>query len=345
LKNVEVYIIYWGPKWNTDSTHIMLKNHLNSFFESVLDSAYISNLREYSVPGQILDAGTFAGSEVINPGLGNPVTDQQVRQQILIEIAKPGVPDRNDNIIYLVAPEQGLFVRRNIASTNCNDPIGTFCGYHDSSQETVGRLRYAVLGYPCTNNRCLPDLDPDAYTRVASQEVFEAITDPDYRSNPGWTGGPVPGFLEVGDVCFEGSVQCPGRFNGFFVNPLWSNRAQRCVIATPLAKAEPTIEEGSRILTTTFAGTQQANDNVIESFLTRSAIQTALAPLIAARLDLRWDAAVGQWQKATVGQFQRMIYYARVMNIDAPTETRGSLWLFNYSTGAFNRIGDFFSLS
>lgn len=99
---------------------------------------------------------------------------------------------------------------------------------------------------------------------------------------------------------------------------------------------------GNRIFGTTFVGTQQANDGVVESFETSDCNLGEALPLGC--VTLRWDAAANQWQKAQLILFQRMIYYARVRNVNGPADTKASLYLYNYTTGLFNLIGNVVSL-
>lgn len=92
LEAVEVFTIFWGSAWQT-SPPSDLASQINDFFKFVVDSALISQLAEYNVPGHSIGHGSFLGSETVTqPALSNSVTDAALQQMLQQPAAMAQLP-------------------------------------------------------------------------------------------------------------------------------------------------------------------------------------------------------------------------------------------------------------
>jgi hypothetical protein len=85
LTSVQVYTIFWGPRWAQQQPLIQ---RLNAFFDFILTSDLIDQLGEYSVPAYRIGHGRRIGSIVLpSPVPHISVTDSGVRHLLQQEIA------------------------------------------------------------------------------------------------------------------------------------------------------------------------------------------------------------------------------------------------------------------
>ena len=211
LANVEVFTLFWGAAWQQDAD---LMQQLNQFYDTILASALIDQLGEYSVPSMPISHGTRAGTiNLANPAPPSSMTDSDVQQFLQSQIAaQNGVPPPTSTSLYFIYLPSGVTV-----SLDGGASCSSFCGYH---QDISGHIYYAVMPYPdCTG--CVGGMQVfDALTSTSSHELCEAITDP----VPG-TGWYDDSNGEIGDIC---SWQTKA-VAGYTVQLEWSNAAGRCV--------------------------------------------------------------------------------------------------------------------
>jgi len=211
LTSVQVFTIFWGTSWSKASGSTMMQN-VNKFFQAILVSPLMTQLKEYSVPGQSIGPGSFIGTKLItaNAPVGS-VTDSGIRKQLKAWIAAKTVPKVTKNTLYFVYLAPGIISVMG-GSKSCQN----YCGYHDA----VGKVYYAVMPYP-TCSGCLGGMAAfDALTGTSSHELCEAITDPVPGS--GWYDH-VNG--EIGDICAWNFKKVAG----YTVQMEWSNAQNRCV--------------------------------------------------------------------------------------------------------------------
>jgi hypothetical protein len=211
LTSVQVFTIFWGAKWGAATGSPMMQN-LNKFFQAIVVSPLMTQLQEYSVPGQSIGPGAFLGTKVItaNAPVGS-VTDSTIRKQLQAWINSKTVPKNTKNSLYFVYLEPGI-VSIMGGSKSCQN----YCGYHDA----VGSVYYAVMPYP-TCAGCLGGMVAfDALTGTSSHEFCEAITDP--VPGAGWYDN-VNG--EIGDICAWNFKKVAG----YTVQMEWSNAQNKCV--------------------------------------------------------------------------------------------------------------------
>jgi len=169
LTNVEVFTIFWGRQWGT-SAAVTLKGKLNAFFKTIVASAAIDQLKEYSVSGKSIGRGTFTGTKTVTAQApAGSVTDTTIRARLKSWIAAGTVPRNTQNSLYFIYLDPGV-VSILGGSRSCQ----SFCGYHNN----VGSVYYAVMPYPSCSG-CLGGMGAfDALTGTSSHELCEAITDP-----------------------------------------------------------------------------------------------------------------------------------------------------------------------
>jgi hypothetical protein len=108
LTSVQVFTIFWGAKWGAATGSPMMQN-LNKFFQAIVGSPLMTQLQEYSVPGQSIGPGSFLGTKLItaNAPVGS-VTDSTIRKQLQAWIASKTVPKNTKNSLYFVYLEPGI---------------------------------------------------------------------------------------------------------------------------------------------------------------------------------------------------------------------------------------------
>ncbi len=249
VTNPDIFLIFWGPLWSSDATHIAAKTALLNFYGDVGTSTYKCAWSESGVAGMAFGNGalhTPTSFEILSDSPGPVLLDSTIQSRIGTEVGLANAAPRTDNTIYVVVPEQGVPVQAGDGSTGCGGSNFVFCGYHDSFAGTGGQYRYAVLPFPCTTNvgTCFADAGLSdvnkAFEVVGSHELAETVTDPD-SSLGGWfsdrTGNENADICRFPDACI-GDVTLNG--NPYSVNSIWSNLAKGCVDGVPCSP--PPIE-------------------------------------------------------------------------------------------------------
>jgi hypothetical protein len=213
LTSVQLFTLFWGAAWDDAAQQTTLQS-LNRFFQFVVASPYLDQLKEYSTPARAIGAGRFAGTVTVrDPAPGTNVSDSAIQHLLQQELASnSGIPAPTANSLYFVLLPPGVSV-----SAGGDRSCQAFCGYHD---HVATQLYYAVVPYPnCAG--CLGNLPPlDALTSVCSHELAEAITDP--IPGQGWYDDD---HGEIGDICAWRNK----KLGAYVVQLLWSNRANACV--------------------------------------------------------------------------------------------------------------------
>ena len=211
LQNVKVHTVFWGTKWSAGPGADLTKK-LNAFFTSIVGSALMTQLGEYSVPGRTIGKGTFHGTTTITDKTpAGHVTDSTIQRQLKAWLKAGRLPPNDPNMLYFVYLDPGV-VSVMGGSKSCQ----SYCGYHNA----VGAIYYAVMPYPLCAG-CLGGMDAfDALTGTSSHELCEAITDPVPGS--GWYDD---AHGEIGDICAWNFK----KVNNYTVQLEWSNEMKRCV--------------------------------------------------------------------------------------------------------------------
>ena len=170
LKKAQVFLIFWGTKWQTAASAAPLVQQIKQFYDDILVSSLLDQLAEYSVPGKAIGHGSLSGSVIITDGAPvGSVTDSSIKAHIKKWIKAKKIPKHTPQTLYFVYLEPGT-VSIMGGSKSCQN----YCGYHNNT----GSIYYAVMPYPsCTG--CLGGLTTlDALTATSSR-----IVRGDYRSN------------------------------------------------------------------------------------------------------------------------------------------------------------------
>lgn len=213
LNAVEVFTVFWGSAWHS-GPRTGLVGRLNEFFDFILSSVLLDQLKEYSVPHYPIGHGKRSGTATLtSPHPGKTVTDRAIQHLLQQEImTNPAFPSPGRNTLYFLYLPPGVAVAQG-GGRSCQ----AFCGYHN---DIGGTIFYAVMPFPgCPN--CLGRLSQfDALTSTSSHELCEAITDP--VPGRGWydhANG------EIGDIC-AWQTKHIGQYT---VQLEWSNQHNRCV--------------------------------------------------------------------------------------------------------------------
>ena len=208
----EVFTIFWGGAWKT-APHSGLVDQVNRFFDFILTSELIDQLKDYSVSRYKIKHGRHIGSAIVTAASPRTsVTDSAIQAFLQQQIAKGTVPKFSANTLYFIYAPPGVRVVMG-GSASCQ----AFCGYHSA---IGGKIFYAVMPYPGCHG-CVGGLAPfDALTSTSSHELCEAITDP--IPGEGWYDD---ANGEIGDMCAWQTK----KIGMYTVQLEWSNKAGRCI--------------------------------------------------------------------------------------------------------------------
>lgn len=262
--NPDVFVIFWGPQWQSDQTHIDAATAIETLYQQIGTSDYACSWGEFAVAPGPVGQGTYAGSDFIAGNPPSPLSDTTIRNMILSEVAANRAPAPTNSTVYVVVPPQGVPVDAG-GATGCGGSNFVFCGYHDSFLSAPNdRVRYAVLPFPCNSGAytCFVDALDNAGTAfqvVGSHELAEVATDPDSGSVGlgGWYNE--RNGDENADMCAhngcDGEVAAGAQI--LSVNSLWSNLAKGCVTSVSCAGAPGECTDSTPGFCTTALGRTQ----------------------------------------------------------------------------------------
>lgn len=228
-----------------------------SFYQGVLNSAYVDWLTEYNTTGQgpptsnqTLGRGSFSQQVTITPSAANNGTvidDNQIQNELSAQIAAGNLPAPthdaagNNNTYYAIDFPHGKIITLGGAAS-CQ----VFCAYHGTIANAGGQgeIYYGVH----------PDFQPGSgcefgcgaaatqfgnYTQVASHELIETMTDPEVGLATVF-GPPLAWadfvFSEIGDICNDQNGQVVGGDGVTYdVQTEFSNSVNDCIVTNPLA--------------------------------------------------------------------------------------------------------------
>ena len=242
VQNVGIFVIFWGPEWQSDAEHQASAATLRTLFQNLTASPYGCSWQEWELPGKALGAGSYLGDEIIASepvAAGQELADADIQARIVTEVDAHRAPAATDNTFYVVVPPKGVPVNVG-GETGCGGTSFVFCGYHDSFAHAGQRFRYSVLPYPCTQNgsTCFVDAQSDpgrSLEATGSHELAETVTDPDAPPVASGAWFEDRGGLENADICESDAclADLPVGADTFTVNSLWSNLARGCVASAP----------------------------------------------------------------------------------------------------------------
>jgi serine protease len=252
----QVYLIFWGPNWQTDPNQEASANYLISFFKGLgqqPDDSWSAVTSQYNDP-QGFPAET--GSVYMGAWNDTSAPPTGVSQSGLASeantwgsfLSSHGFTIGNNSQI-IIATQSGTCPQGYSASI-CPTSSSPYCAYHSFSNEPWINLPYILdAGTNCGENFVNPGSAGlnDGWSTVGGHEYAETITDPNpftgYVDSSDGFGG------EIADKCAWGGKfwgQNPPDPSGnvtlatgsFAMQSLWSNAANGCVMA---ASGEDTV--------------------------------------------------------------------------------------------------------
>ena len=263
LTTPRVFISYWGPEWSAGFStggysSAQARQYVESFFSGVGGSGWAASNQQYCSNAPV-GSSTCAGL----PTVGNPAG--QLAGAWIDNTAVPASPNSGDIAWAAVRAAQhfgqipGAIYMVLTPSGKSEVGFGTqWCAWHGATYiSTSGpALAYGYIPYmPDAGSKCgVNYINPsdgfghgwfDGYSIVGGHEYAEALTDPFPSS--GWVDS---AGNENGDKCAWSRGQAGNTIlaSGVFaVQPIWSNQAGGCVLATtapPPPPPAPTVYTG-----------------------------------------------------------------------------------------------------
>ena len=209
-----VYVVYWG--WGADPSGEQV--YLNDFLSTLGSTSWLNTVKQYSGAGNPLNF--FAASWSDPSTVPAQPTDAQIQAEALAAVSHFGLGTSVNTQIIVATP-----------SGHSTPGFGTtFCAYHGAlaarPNVTYTNLPYMTdAGGACGANSVSGPLD--GVSIVEGHELAETITDPLLNAWFDSGGG------EIGDKCAWTNLSTITTSAGAFaVQPLWSNSANGCSLAT-----------------------------------------------------------------------------------------------------------------
>lgn len=229
-----VYLVFWGPNWQTDTAQEASATYLQQFFSglgnnqaqdtwSTITSPYADSTGVPSFSGLVYEGATF---DTNPPPLH--ASNAQVGAEADTIATNLGITDL-DNAQIVVATQSGT-CPKGFVGTGCLATSNPYCAYHSSSNEPYINLPYQLdAGTTCFKDAVnpAPAGDNDGWSIVGGAEYAGTITNPFANAwidaSDSVSGG------EIGDKCMRLPTGSGGPFDltletgSFAVESLWSN--------------------------------------------------------------------------------------------------------------------------
>ncbi len=231
-----VYLLFWGPNWQTDPNQEASATYLENFFSGLGNAQADDNWS--TITSQYADAtGAPSFSGLVYEGAFNDTTTPHSNTSVAQIGAEAdsfaedqNITDLNDAQI-IVATQSGT-CPQGFQGTGCTG--GTLnrdeCGYHSSSNQPFINLPYELdAGTKCGEDSVNPTTGTNDGWSLAGGDLYAStITDP--FPPTGWVD-PANG-TEISDKCstgFDLTLSTTGGTLPFAVQQQWSNAANACV--------------------------------------------------------------------------------------------------------------------
>ena len=226
LSNVNIVSVFWTAGVNTT-----VKAQIGGFYGALVNSTFMDWMREYNTPTQHIGRGAFSGNYTIAPSVTSTnITDADIANEIEVQVNAGQLPRPDANTLYMFHFPAGYNINVD-GLRSCTD----YCGIHWNASTSVGTVQYAVIpDFTGTCSSCGDRSMFDNFTKTASHEIAEAITDPQPFS--GWAP-------EIGDSCNYGTIgdaaYAPMESSDggtiYQVQKEWSNAASGCISGPNIA--------------------------------------------------------------------------------------------------------------
>jgi hypothetical protein len=233
-----VYLLFWGPNWQSDSKQQASATYLENFFAglgnnqaddnwSTITSQYADGTGAPAFTGLVYEGATF---DISTPPTG--ATRAQIAAEADTFVQNDHIADTTDAQI-VVATQSGT-CPQGFAGASCPTSNNPYCAKHSSSLAPYINLPYV----PDAGAKCFKDFvnpppngDNDGWSIVGGGEYADTITDP-FRT--GWFDP--SNNSEIGHKCAGIHPGSPGgafdltlATGTFAMEDLWSNAAGGCV--------------------------------------------------------------------------------------------------------------------
>ena len=241
-----VYLLLWGPNWQTDSGQEASAAYLKSFFSglgvqpndnwSTITSPYADSTGSAAFSGTVF-AGAFNDTGI--PPLH--ASNAQIGAEADTFATNQNITDLDDAQI-VVATQSGT-CPKGFVGTGC--PTGTippYCAYHSSSNQPYINLPYLLdAGTACAEDAVnpAPGGNNDGWSIIGGAEYAGTITDP---SGSGWFD-PSDGS-EIGGKCAN-AFNLTLSTGPFAMTSLWSNAAGGCAATGAIQDSVSITSPGS----------------------------------------------------------------------------------------------------
>jgi serine protease len=237
-----VYLVFWGPNWQTDTTQEASATYLENFFSglgngqaddnwSTITSQYADSTGAPGFSGLVYEGATFDTSTP-----PSNTSQDQIGAEADTFAQTHGITDLTDAQIVVVT--QSGTCPQGFAGSTCPTSSNPYCAYHASSQEPFINLPYLPdAGVKCAEDfvNPAPGGNNDGFSIIGGALYAGTITDP---LGTGWFDKATRG--EIGDQCagippgspggaFDLTLSPPSGSQSFAVEDLWSNAAGGCV--------------------------------------------------------------------------------------------------------------------
>ena len=258
-----VYLLLWGPKWNTTGLPSQVASYLAAFYSglgtssdswSTITSQYADGSGHPTFGNPVFDPATDIFNDQTAPQ--SSVTPQDIGAEALKIVSH--ITDTADAQV-VVAAQSGTCFSDGFAGDSCKPAENAdYCGWHDAVAvpNSTGYLPYVNLpwqldaNYGCGQNFVNGGSAGllDGWSLVGGHEYAEAVTDPapatGYIDTNDENGSTASGG-EIADKCVWaglpwglsdpfGDISLPvgTTTESFAMQSLWSNAADRCVMST-----------------------------------------------------------------------------------------------------------------
>ena len=235
VSHIRVVQVLWGEGDYLANVRQTKSPSMATFYQQILNSAYVDWLSEYDTPTQTIGRGEFVGQFLITPvNPGPTINDSEVTDELARQIAAGHVPAPDANIYYAVYFPAGVTVHA-FNATTCVDA----CGWHGPASTAAGVLRYSV--HPDVRGTCPCHGHHGDFAdmmSVASHEMVETMTDPDVGISTSWYDIQAPASEggEISDICNFDQLPFVGSDGvTYTVQTAWSNALGACIASKSAA--------------------------------------------------------------------------------------------------------------
>lgn len=261
----KVYVVFWGPSWQTDTGEEAAAAYLLSFYQGLgTGSDTWSTITSQYGDGSGMPA--FSGAVLAGSAIDTSTPPAEVTPDDLAAeaVAADGTVDTANSQV-VVASQSGTCFSDGFAGSSCQPVPAMYCAWHSAATYSGGELSFTNLPYLLDAPNCGENWinagsagTYDGYSTVSGHEYAESITDPQPYS--GWidTADTVSGG-EIGDKCAWGGENSWGgneprgditlSTGSFAVQSLWDNASGACQM-NPVTQPPP----AATTVTTSLAG-------------------------------------------------------------------------------------------